>query len=128
MPGVSHSRRPDETMWISPKSFGKARVVSHVVDAGATLAAATLAAAMDLLRVAAFVGAFVGAFIDDAVGAACCNAVLAEAFCNAAARGTARPPDVLNGAARVDLQRGATFDVAKAARAEALEYMAARTL
>ena len=37
-------------MWISPRSFGKARVVSHV-DAGATLAAA-----MDLLRVAAFVG------------------------------------------------------------------------
>ena len=106
-------------MWISPRSFGKARVVSHV-DAGATLAAA-----MDLLRVAAFVGAFIGA----AVGAARCNAVLADAFCNAAARGTARPPDVLNGAARVDLQRGATFDVAKAwARAEALEYMAAHTL
>ena len=39
-------------MWISPRSFGKARVVSHV-DAGA---GATLAAAMDLLRVAAFVG------------------------------------------------------------------------
>ena len=106
-------------MWISPRSFGKARVVSHV-DAAA---GATLAAAMDLLRVAAFAGAFIGA-----VGAARCNAVLAEAFCNAAARGTARPPDVLNGAARVDLQRGATFDVAKAARAEALEYMAARTL
>ena len=52
MPGVSHSRRPDETMWISPRSFGKARVVSHV-DAAA---GATLAAAMDLLRVAAFVG------------------------------------------------------------------------
>ena len=69
---------------------------------------------MDLLRVAAFVGAFVGAFIDDAVGAARCNAVLAEAFCNAAARGTARPPDVLNGAARVDLQRLAALDVCKA--------------
>ena len=78
---------------------------------------------MDLLRVADFVAAVGGA-----VGAARCNAVLADAFCNAAARGTARPPDVLNGAARVDLQRGATFDVAKAARAEALEYMAARTL
>ena len=112
-------------MWISPRSFGKARVVSHV-DAGA---GATLAAAMDLLRVAAFVGAFVGAFIDDAVGAARCNAVLAEAFCNAAARGTARPPDVLNGAARVDLQRLAALDFAKAwARVPALEYMAARTL
>ena len=107
-------------MWISPRSFGKARVVSHV-DAGATLAAA-----MDLLRVAAFVGAFIGA----AVGAARCNAVLADAFCNAAARGTARPPDVLNGAARVSLQRLAEFEVDKAlvVRLNALECIVAHVM
>ena len=109
-------------MWISPRSFGKARVVSHV-DAGATLAAA-----MDLLRVAAFVGAFIGA----AVGAARGSFVLAVPECNFAPldAGTARPPDVLNGAARVDLQRLAEFEVDKAlvVRLNALECIVAHVM
>ena len=104
-------------MWISPRSFGKARVVSHV-DAGATLAAA-----MDLLRVAAFVAA---------VGGGRGSFVLAPVpECNFAPldAGTARAPDVRKAAARVDLQRLAALDFAKAwARVPALEYMAARTL
>ena len=103
-------------MCSSPRSFGRARVVSHV-DAGATLAAA-----MDLLRVAAFVGA---------VGAARGSFVLAVPECNFAPldAGTARAPDVRKAAARVDLQRLAALDVAKAlARVPALEYMAAHTL
>jgi hypothetical protein len=77
---------------------------------------------MDLLRVAAFVAA---------VGGARGSFVLAVPECNFAPldAGTARVPDVRKAAARADLQRGATFDVAKAwARVPALEYMAARTL
>ena len=89
-------------MCSSPRSFGRARVVSHV-DAGATLAAA-----MDLLRVATFVGG--------AVGGARGNWVLAVLESDSACLvcGTARAPDVRKGAARVDLQRAAALDVAKA--------------
>ena len=89
-------------MCSTPRSFGRARDVSHV-DAGATLAAA-----MDLLRVATFVGG--------AVGGARCNLVLAELESASACLvcGTARAPDVRKGAARVDLQRAAALAVAKA--------------
>jgi hypothetical protein len=63
---------------------------------------------MDLLRVATFVGG--------AVGGARCNLVLAVLESDSACLvcGTARAPDVRNGAARVDLQRAAALDVANA--------------
>jgi len=63
---------------------------------------------MDLLRFKFFVGG--------AVGGARCNWVLAVLESDSACLvcGTARAPDVRKGAARVDLQRAAALDVAKA--------------
>ena len=56
------------------------------------------------------------AFVGGAVGGARCNLVLAVLESDSACLvcGTARAPDVRKGAARVDLQHRATFDVAKA--------------